>query len=286
MILTTLGLLLTSGGLGTAFARWQANKELKEAYAKLETAAWWYDRERLRWQENAAELIAERACFQLWLIPRARHAHQSIVGWDGEVRPLGGRTRQQVADLMNRAQAMFIGPKGTVDLTLLMSSGGALAIQGIEHLDQAHVLHQTVGDVVGHLPVPGASDLAHGLGSAAGIAITDVLSSALLVLSVIRIGANLRGIAEAGEAADEVRGRTSRVNQAASTMGDWCERAAGITTETSDASYELFKWTWVAEQLAADRRDAGGWRQRLMRKIQTSFDRFSDIQARAVVDLA
>lgn len=286
MILETLALALTTGGLGTAWAKWQANKEVKGAYKDLQSAVWRYEFEKERWQETSADFIAERTCFYLWLMPRAREAAGRIGGADASLTALGGETRTQVSDLMRRARAILIGPKATVDLPQLMASGGALAIQGIERLDQLPILHETLGDAVSHLPVPGAGELAGGLGDLAGVAVTDVLSSALLVFSAIRIGFNIRGIVQAGERAEAVRRRTEEVDDAAESMSAWSYKATTISKEADRASYELFKWTWVAEQLAREKTDAGGWRRRLAHKLGSAFDAFSAVQAEAVVKLA
>jgi hypothetical protein len=286
MILETLALVLTTGGLGTAWAKWEANKEVKAAYADLKQSVWDYEFEKERWQETSADFIAERTCFYLWLMPRAREAAGRVGEPDVSSEALGGQTHAQVSDLMRRARAVLIGPKATVDLPQLMASGGALAIQGIEHLDHLPILQQTVGDVVSHLPIPGAGELAGGLGDLAGAAVTDVLSSALLVFSVIRIGFNIRGIAQAGERAEAIRRRTEEVADAASSMSSWSYKAATISKDADRASYELFKWTWVAEQLAREKNDIGGWRRRLARKLGSAFDAFSAVQAEAVVKLA
>lgn len=286
MFLETLALVSMAGGLGTALAKWQANKEVKEAYRELQSAVWRYESQKERWQETSADFIAERTCFYLWLMPRAREAAGLITGPDASLEPVGRETQARIADLMRRARGVLIGPKATVDLPQLMASGGALAIQGIEHLDHLPILHQTLGDVVSHLPVPGAAELAGGLGDLAGAAVTDVLSSALLVLSAIRIGFNIRGIVRAGERAEAVRRRAEEVDDAASSMSAWSYKATTISKEADQASYELFKWTWVAEQLAGEGNDVGGWRRRLVRKLRSAFDDFSVVQARAVVDLA
>ena len=189
----------------------------------------------------------DRAATKLGL---RNQAYESKIGW------FGGKQLAEVTKLVSKAYDLCRPPRSIIDSKVAMASWGVLLVQGIEELDRFEIieipiLDEKIVDLAGDLSPELGAGLGDVLGDYADFSVADALGVAMVFYSVFRIGRNLSKENEARSAAarfrtelEELRSKTTEVEAIASRSG-YIERGL------EEASYEAFKWAWVADQIAA-----------------------------------
>jgi len=165
----------------------------------------------------------------------------------------GGRTLAQVMQLIRTAKNVIIPPTGVFDTSVMLASATALIIEGAQYLDKigvadAPILHTSLHDAIGSLPVEHAHGAADALGGLGSINVGDLLGDALIVFSAFKSLYNLARAEGLGSQASTVRGEAGRLRIASGTVRAIESKAHCLSGELDDRSYDAFKWSIIAKE--------------------------------------
>ncbi|MEO7424960.1 MAG: hypothetical protein ABI036_07225 [Fibrobacteria bacterium] len=167
----------------------------------------------------------------------------------------GGRTLSDIMRLLRAARKTIVPPSGVFDGSVMLASGTALLIEGVQYLDKigvvdAPILHTNLHDAVSALPLEHAHGIADSLGGVGLINFSDLLGDALLVFSAFKSLFNLARAEDLGSKASDVRSEASRLQVAQASVRAVENRAMILASELEERSYEAYKWAIVAEEAA------------------------------------
>jgi hypothetical protein len=175
----------------------------------------------------------------------------------------GQRSQVDAALLFSKSQSLVVLNKTILGDPAAVATGAALMIQGVDCLDKlgwisAPIMHTPLHDVVASLPFEHAVGVSDTLGALGGLEFADVLGGALTVVSIGLSFGKLSKAEELQASAWTALGEARKLDAKREELAGIRRQTQSLFDELAGASYELFKWTIVAEETTKIRRSTGG----------------------------
>jgi len=257
-MLLEISLLIFGSGLFARRARNEAAEITRQAHASYQRRNASYQAARTGAAEAINNLAAQRAGLVRWLAPRAQNIYRRSDKYSKRSY-FGQKTEEEISALIRKIQGIDFRDPRIFDSAVMVSSGAVALAQGLSRLDAAghlHIpaLHEHIGDLTASIPLP--EGVAHALSA---LEIADVISGVGLVFSVFRLANNIRGtIAE--EANQRAFAEKEELLGKAETQAtEVLTRATAVSRDLNEASYQVYKWTWLMENASPSDSRRTGW---------------------------
>lgn len=255
----TIALALFGGSLLSRSARKEAEQEYNGAASEYRSAETKFRTEYSKCTKQCNSLAVNRIACVVWQIPHINSAaarlgvQDKFFGHRNSV--FGGRTLTQLLALVRAARQAITPAVGCLDRTVMMASGGALVLKGVQHLDKVGLMHaplldSNLHDLVSSLPFEHAHGMADALGGAGGLGVADLVGDGLIVFSLVKTGYNLVRAGTLEGKASDVRTQAAKVREATARICLLSKRVGGLSKDLEESSYCAFKAALVAEEAA------------------------------------
>jgi hypothetical protein len=173
------------------------------------------------------------------------------------------RPEEDVRSALLSSQLLRAGNNGSALTAVPLRNSATILIQGLRWSDSlgvvhVNILHERLHDVVISLSPELGDELVKAMGSLGDMEVGDVLGGALHALSLARAGLIFASVSEYGAKASRLRLEAERLDKKRAILEAANQRIPILLLELEVASYQLFRWTVISQEVARFQRAAYG----------------------------